>query len=70
MKNFPSGPVGAFYSKYRHEEALGPVFVRKALDNYHVCVQDKTNPKLFEIVADVRNKGLADMLVQHLKAKG
>lgn len=66
--------VGAFYQKYSHEEPLGPIFVRKYLDNYHVCVQDSKNKKLYKIVADCRDPVLAerirDMLLPgHLASK-
>ena len=60
--------VGSFYLKFPSEKKLGPIFIRKSIDNYHVCVQDDRNKKLYKIVADVgSNITLAKALLKHLK---
>lgn len=58
---FP-GITGLYYSKYKHEEILGPVFIRKIFNNYHVCVQDSKNKKLYKIVADCQDVNLAERI--------
>ena len=62
MGGLGNGGVGLFYQKHSHEESLGPVFIRKALDNYHVCVQDTKNKKLYKIVADCQDLILAERI--------
>ncbi len=60
--------VGNFYLKFPSEKKLGPIFIRKSIDNYHVCVQDEHNKKLYKIVADVgSNFTLANTLLKYLK---
>jgi hypothetical protein len=66
----PLSNVGAYYSKYPHEEALGPIFIRKTLDIHHVCKQSDHDPNLYEIVADCgANRELAEVIVNHLMVK-
>ncbi len=60
--------VGSFYLKFPSEKKLGSIFIRKSIDNYHVCVQDEHNKKLYKIVADVgSNFTLANTLLKYLK---
>lgn len=68
-KSFSYGPVGNYYSKYPHEEELGPIFIRSVAGVFHVCVQDKTNKELYQIVADVINMELAENIRDMLISK-
>lgn len=65
----PLNPVGAFYLKFPHEDSSGPVFIRKLLEHYHVCVQHREDPHLYEIVADTRDPGIADVVKDYCLAR-
>lgn len=54
--------VGSYYQKFPFEESLGPIFIRKHLDNYHVCVQDEKYPNLYRVVVDCRDPLLAQRI--------
>lgn len=56
---------GSFYSPFPHEEGKA-VFVRKALDNYHVCVQDTVREDLYRIIADTISRKLATKIEEAL----
>jgi hypothetical protein len=49
---------GSFYTPFPHEEGK-VVFIRRALDNYHVCVQDTFRADLYIIVVDTISGKLA-----------
>ena len=66
----PLNSVGRlFYLQFRHEDSSGPVFIRKLLGHYHVCVQDRQNLDLFEIVADTRDLGIAEAIKDYCLAR-
>jgi len=58
---------GSFYSPFPHEEGK-VVFVRRALDNYHICVQDSVRADLYKIVADTISSKLATKIEEALLA--
>jgi hypothetical protein len=61
-------PCGLYYRKYEREKALGPIFIRKTFDVYHVCVQEN-NSDLYKIVLDTIDQELANIAVEYLKQK-
>lgn len=69
MKNFSAGPVGLFYIKWPRESAPNGVLVREAVGNFHVCVQDKHSSELYQIVAEVLDRDLAEEIAAQLRLK-
>lgn len=48
---------------------VGPVFVHRANNNYHVCVQDRKNKDCYEVVVDCRDPLLAEKIKDMLLAQ-
>jgi hypothetical protein len=68
--NIHGGIVGLYYSKYKHEEILGPLFIREILGNYRICKQDSKNKKLYKIICDCGDdKVLAESILNIMKSK-
>ena len=68
MIQVPNGSVGCFYRKLSTDESFGNVFLRKTpFGEYHVCVQNKDNQELYEIVAECHRREIAEHIVKLYK---